>query len=251
MVAEDPNLIGTFIRLAWHSSGTYDSMTKTGGSGGGTMRFKEELNHGANAGLSKMVDKLEPLHAQFPGVSYADTYTLAGKVAIEAAKGPTIPWKAGRVDALTPDAVTPDGRLPDADKGSPDKTIGHLRKDVFYRMGFNDQEIVALSGAHAHTVWIGDVVVRREAVGIETYELNRNLLLNDGPRADSVPNLELETGDVVSAGHASATGRFDDEQLTRFYVAWMERGLALQVVLRNTSDIEKHVAVATSVCTEE
>ena len=149
MVAEDPNLIGTFIRLAWHSSGTYDKMTKTGGSGGGTMRFKEELNHGANAGLSKMVDKLEPLHAQFPGVSYADTYTLAGKVAIEAAKGPTIPWKAGRVDALTPDAVTPDGRLPDADKGSPDKTISHLRKDVFYRMGFNDQEIVALSGAHA------------------------------------------------------------------------------------------------------
>ena len=81
MVAEDPNLIGTFIRLAWHSSGTYDAMTKTGGSGGGTMRFKEELSHGANAGLSKMVDKLEPLHAQFPGVSYADTYTLAGKVA--------------------------------------------------------------------------------------------------------------------------------------------------------------------------
>ena len=131
MVAEDPNLIGTFIRLAWHSSGTYDAMTKTGGSGGGTMRFKEELSHGANAGLSKMVDKLEPLHAQFPGVSYADTYTLAGKVAIEAAKGPTVPWKAGRVDALTPDAVTPDGRLPDADKGSPDKTIRHLRMDVF------------------------------------------------------------------------------------------------------------------------
>jgi len=149
MVAEDPNLIGTFIRLAWHSSGTYDAMTKTGGSGGGTMRFKEELSHGANAGLSKMVDKLEPLHAQFPGVSYADTYTLAGKVAIEAAKGPTVPWKAGRVDALTPDAVTADGRLPAADKGSPDKTIRHLRMDVFYRMGFNDQEIVALSGAHA------------------------------------------------------------------------------------------------------
>merc|ERR1719174_2235074 len=112
-------------------------MTKTGGSGGGTMRFKEGLNHGANAGLSKMVDKLEPQHAQFPGVSYADTYTLAGKVAIEAAGGPTIAWRAGRVDALTPDAVTPDGRLPAADKGSPAATISHLRNDVFGRMGFN------------------------------------------------------------------------------------------------------------------
>jgi Fe-S cluster assembly protein SufD len=74
----------------------------------------------------------------------------------------------------------------------------------------------ALSGANAHTVWVGDVLVRRTAIGIDTYELNRNLLLNDGPRADSVPNLELETGDVAGAGHASATGRFDDEQL--FYL---------------------------------
>ena len=149
MVAKDPDLGPTFLRLAWHSSGTYDSMSKTGGSGGGTMRFKEELAHGANAGLSKIVDKLEPLHTQFKGVSYADMYTLAGKVAIETAGGPTIPWKAGRVDALTPDAVTPDGRLPDADKGSPAKTIAALRMEVFYRMGFNDREIVALSGAHA------------------------------------------------------------------------------------------------------
>jgi len=149
LVAADADLGPTFLRLAWHSSGTYDQMTKTGGSGGGTMRFKEELAHGGNAGLSQIVDKLEPLHAKFKGVSYADIYTLAGKVAIEAANGPTIPWKAGRVDALTPDAVTPDGRLPAADKGSPDKTIAALRMEVFYRMGFNDQEIVVLSGAHA------------------------------------------------------------------------------------------------------
>jgi len=63
----------------------------------------------------------------------------------------------------------------------------------------------ALSGAGSHTVWIGDVLVRRTATGTDTYEMNRNLLLDDGPRADSVPNLELETGDVASAGHASAT----------------------------------------------
>ncbi|MDO8307912.1 MAG: SufD family Fe-S cluster assembly protein [Actinomycetota bacterium] len=90
----------------------------------------------------------------------------------------------------------------------------------------------ALSGHGAHTVWIGDVLVRREAVGIDTYELNRNLLLDDGPRADSVPNLELETGDVVSAGHASATGRFDDEQLFYLQSRGIPEQLARQLVVR-------------------
>jgi Fe-S cluster assembly protein SufD len=65
-------------------------------------------------------------------------------------------------------------------------------------------------------VWIGDVLIRATAEGTETYELNRNLVLTDGARADSVPNLEIETGEIVGAGHASATGRFDDEQL--FYL---------------------------------
>ena len=79
----------------------------------------------------------------------------------------------------------------------------------------------ALQGEHAHTVWIGDVIIRKDAVGTDTYELNRNLLLSDGARADSVPNLEIETGEVAGAGHASATGRFDDEQL--FYL--LSRGI--------------------------
>ena len=79
----------------------------------------------------------------------------------------------------------------------------------------------ALQGDKAHTVWIGDVVIRANAVGTDTYELNRNLLLTDGARADSVPNLEIETGEVTGAGHASATGRFDDLQL--FYL--MSRGI--------------------------
>ena len=90
----------------------------------------------------------------------------------------------------------------------------------------------ALSGRNTHTVWIGDVLVRRVAVGIETYEMNRNLLLNDGPRADSVPNLELETGDVVGAGHASATGRFDDEQLFYLQSRGIPEDLARQLVVR-------------------
>lgn len=90
----------------------------------------------------------------------------------------------------------------------------------------------ALSGEGSHTVWIGDVLVRREAVGIDTYEMNRNLLLDDGPRADSVPNLELETGDVASAGHASATGRFDDEQLFYLQARGIPEEVARQLVVR-------------------
>ncbi|HBB39184.1 MAG TPA: Fe-S cluster assembly protein SufD [Candidatus Aquiluna sp.] len=74
----------------------------------------------------------------------------------------------------------------------------------------------ALQGAGAHTVWVGDVLIRQTAVGTNSYELNRNLLLTDGARADSVPNLEIETGKIEGAGHASASGRFDDEQL--FYL---------------------------------
>lgn len=74
----------------------------------------------------------------------------------------------------------------------------------------------ALQGEGAHTVWVGDVLIRAEAEGTDTYELNRNLVLTDGARADSVPNLEIETGLIEGAGHASATGRFDDEQL--FYL---------------------------------
>ena len=82
----------------------------------------------------------------------------------------------------------------------------------------------ALSGDKAHTVWIGDVFIRANAEGTDTYELNRNLLLTDGARADSVPNLEIETGEIVGAGHASTTGRFDDEQL--FYL--MSRGISVE-----------------------
>lgn len=74
----------------------------------------------------------------------------------------------------------------------------------------------ALQGQGAHTVWIGNVLIRKVAEGIETYEENRNLVLTDGCQADSVPNLEIETGDIEGAGHASATARFDDEQL--FYL---------------------------------
>ena len=74
----------------------------------------------------------------------------------------------------------------------------------------------ALQGQGAHTVWVGNVLIRKVAEGIETYEQNRNLVLTDGCQADSVPNLEIETGEIEGAGHASTTGRFDDQQL--FYL---------------------------------
>ena len=80
----------------------------------------------------------------------------------------------------------------------------------------------------AHTVWIGDVLIRAEAQGTDTYEMNRNLILTDGARADSVPNLEIETGEIAGAGHASAVGRFDEEHL--FYL--MSRGIAEDVARR-------------------
>jgi Fe-S cluster assembly protein SufD len=86
----------------------------------------------------------------------------------------------------------------------------------------------ALQGATARTVWVGDVLIGEGALGTDTYELNRNLVLTDGARADSVPNLEIETGEIVGAGHASATGRFDDEQL--FYL--QARGIPADVARR-------------------
>ena len=90
----------------------------------------------------------------------------------------------------------------------------------------------ALEGSGTHTVWVGDVVVRRDAIGTDTYEMNRNLLLDDGARADSVPNLELETGDIASAGHASATGRFDDQQLFYLQARGIPEKVARQLVVR-------------------
>ncbi|OBF27013.1 Fe-S cluster assembly protein SufD [Mycobacterium sp. ACS1612] len=84
----------------------------------------------------------------------------------------------------------------------------------------------------AHTVWIGDVLIRAEATGTDTFETNRNLVLTDGARADSVPNLEIETGEIVGAGHASATGRFDDEQLFYLQARGIPQDQARRLVVR-------------------
>jgi Fe-S cluster assembly protein SufD len=90
----------------------------------------------------------------------------------------------------------------------------------------------ALQGDGAHAVWIGDVLIRAAAEGTDTYELNRNLVLTEGARADSVPNLEIETGEIAGAGHASATGRFDDEQLFYLQSRGIEEETARRLVVR-------------------
>jgi Fe-S cluster assembly protein SufD len=84
----------------------------------------------------------------------------------------------------------------------------------------------------AHTVWVGDVLIRAAATGTNTFEVNRNLVLTDGARADSVPNLEIETGEIVGAGHASATGRFDDEQLFYLRARGIPEDQARRLVVR-------------------
>ena len=95
-----------------------------------------------------------------------------------------------------------------------DHNAPHTKSNVDYRG--------ALQGKGAHSVWIGDVLIRKVALQIETYESNKNLVLTDGCQADSVPNLEIETGEIAGAGHSSTTGRFDDTQL--FYL--MSRGIS-------------------------
>jgi L-ascorbate peroxidase len=132
------NCAPIMLRLAWHDAGTYDAKTKTGGPNG-SIRNEEEYSHGANNGLKKALDFCEEVKEKHPKISYADLYQLAGVVAVEITGGPTVNFVPGRRDSKV---CTRDGRLPDAKQG-----VSHLR-DVFYRMGLTDKDIVALSGAH-------------------------------------------------------------------------------------------------------
>ncbi|KAF3496238.1 hypothetical protein DY000_02052098 [Brassica cretica] len=127
------------VRLAWHSAGTFDCVTKTGGPFG-TMRFTDEQAHEANSGIQIALGLLDPVRVQFPTISFADFHQLAGVVAVEVTGGPEIQFHPGREDKPQP---PPEGRLPDATKG-----CNHLR-DVFAKqMGMTDNDIIALSGAH-------------------------------------------------------------------------------------------------------
>lgn len=135
------------IRLGWHDAGTYDKDIKewpARGGANGSLRYEIELKHAANAGLKAALDLLSPIRTRYPRITWADLFQLASATAIEEAGGPKIPMRYGRVDITEPEGCPPEGRLPEAGPPSP---ADHLRK-VFYRMGLNDKEIVALSGAH-------------------------------------------------------------------------------------------------------
>lgn len=112
-----------------------------------------------------------------------------------------------------------------------DHAVPHCRSDVLFKGALRGDAEAGERGI-ARSVWVGDVIIRAAAVGTDTYELNRNLVLTDAARADSVPNLEIETGEIVGAGHASATGRFDDEQLFYLQARGIPADIATQLVVR-------------------
>ena len=120
--------------------------------------------------------------------------------------------------------------------------VDHIAENCISNVAYKG----ALQGAGAHTVWVGDVLIRESAVGTTTYELNRNLLLTDGARADSVPNLEIETGKIEGAGHASASGRFDDEQLFYLMARGIDEEQAKKLVVRGfLSEVIQKVGIET------
>jgi Fe-S cluster assembly protein SufD len=117
-----------------------------------------------------------------------------------------------------------------------DHDAPHTKSNVDYKG--------ALQGIGAHTVWVGNILIRKVAEGIETYESNRNLVLTDGARADSVPNLEIETGEIEGAGHASTTGRFDDEQLFYLRSRGIDEGEARRLVVHGFfADIIRRIGI--------
>ena len=133
------------IRLAWHDAGTFDARTGTGGADG-SIRFDQELSHGANAGLDKAVRYLKPIHNRHPVVSWADLIQLAAATSVEDAGGPKIDMKYGRVEVKSKEECPDEGNLPDA---YPEKQTGaQYLRFIFHRMGLSDRDIVALSGAH-------------------------------------------------------------------------------------------------------
>ncbi|XP_044471589.1 L-ascorbate peroxidase, cytosolic-like [Mangifera indica] len=130
----EKNCAPIVLRLAWHSAGTIDVKTNFG-----AIRHPAELAHGANKGLDIAIRLLAPIKEQFPILSYADFYQLAGVVAVEVTGGPDIPFHPGREDKPEPPL---EGRLPDATMSS-----DQLRY-VFGAMSLSDRDIVALSGGH-------------------------------------------------------------------------------------------------------
>lgn len=160
---DDGSLTPILIRLAWHSSGTYDAATKTGGSNGAGMRFAAEADDPENAGLETARAFLETVKKKHPEISYSDLWILASYVALEETGGPSIEFHSGRVDIEDEGQCPPNGRLPEAEHGCGagvdalgrqegwESLAAYLREKIFHRMGMSDQETVALlCGGHVY-----------------------------------------------------------------------------------------------------
>ncbi|OEU23718.1 putative cytochrome c peroxidase [Fragilariopsis cylindrus CCMP1102] len=154
---DDGSLAPVFLRLAWHSSGTYDAASGTGGSNGAGMRFQTEAADPENAGLEVARAFLEPVKAKYPDISYSDLWILASYVGLENTGGPVIPFSPGRTDHPDETYWTDPNTGVTGSLDADGTVIGweglshHVRNEVFYRMGFNDQEIVALlCGGHVY-----------------------------------------------------------------------------------------------------
>jgi hypothetical protein len=193
------NACPMMVRLAWHASGTYDQSTHSGGSNGSAMRFIPESSDNANKGLSIARDILHLVKQNHPEISYADLWTFAGCAAVEFCGGPKVAHQFGRTDFKEGSySVVENGRLPDATQGAE-----HLRQ-VFYRMGFNDQEIVALSGAHTlgscHSVRSGfDGPWTRNPLRFDN-EYYRNLMELDWKKKEwdgPVQFVDVPTGELM------------------------------------------------------
>lgn len=135
------------VRLGWHDSGTYDkSITEFPVCGGanGSIRYVPEMGHAANAGLDNAINLMKPLKEKYPNVSWADLFQMGSATAIELSGGPKIAMRYGRLDSEGEKSCPKEGNLPAA---APPDPAGHIRQ-VFNRMGLDDKDIVALSGAH-------------------------------------------------------------------------------------------------------
>ena len=145
-IAEGPALAPRFLRLAWHSAGTYSAFEEpNGGSNGATMRFDPENSYGQNRGMQQAIDALAPIHERHAAeISVSDLWIFAAYIAVEHLEGPAIEFTPGRVDATSGgDNCPPEERLPTWDESA--ESI----REIFGRLGLNDRELVAIMGAHS------------------------------------------------------------------------------------------------------
>jgi len=223
-----------FVRLAWHDSGTYDKNV-TGpwplaGGAIGSIRFDPEITHGANKGLINAIKLLEPVKAKYQDVSWADIFQMGSARAIELAGGPKIDMIYGRVEATGPEMCSKEGNLPDGEPGPEGKyggtggttptedttPEGHLRK-VCYKMGMDDGEIVALSGAHT----FGRAYKDRSGAGAEKTKFTTSKqTLVDGSEAKYThggsswtPNFLVFDNSYFQITEHAAKGSPDDPEL--------------------------------------